>query len=270
MIKRGVKIVILFVLVVTVLIGGWHIYKGLKYNKQSYGIDIYDYVPPQAVEVLNINREYNLSEIFAFDPELKILTTVLGEEFTAPIIISKYKNNKKILITKAKQEQEDIIKECIAKNIALPYEARERLYKDSKILFYSLPDNGFLVCTFHKGVFAVSPSYKLIELFIDSDPENTFFSDEKNQELLVKMRNRAPVSLFIQQDGGILAFDYQSRNDSIKLDGYMYDNKTESDSVDYQIIPWKMNIPNSLCIDSFHVSDQNKPVSIKIFLNKKF
>lgn len=267
MIKQGIKIVILFVLVITVLIGGWHMYKGLKYNKQSFAVDIYDYVSPQAVEVININREYNLNEIFTFAPELKSLTKVLGEDFSVPIMISTSKNNKNILVAKPKQEQESIIEEYIEKHIALPYTAKERFYKDTRVLFYSLSDGGFLVCAFHKGLFAASYSYNLIELFVDSDPENSFFSDD-NKELLLKTLNNSPISLFLRQDGGILAFDYQSQNDSTILDGYIYNKKY--DSIDYQRIPWNINIPDHLCIDSFHISAENKPVGIKIFFNKKF
>lgn len=96
MAKREIKIVILFILIIAVLIGGWRLYNKLEKNKQSFSVDIYEYISPQAVAVININREYNLDMLYQYDPSLRSLTGVLGENLSFPTIISKYKDNSNV------------------------------------------------------------------------------------------------------------------------------------------------------------------------------
>ncbi|MDR3058756.1 MAG: hypothetical protein LBU84_11530 [Prevotella sp.] len=269
MAKRRIKIVILFILLVAVLIGVGQLYKKLEYNKESSLIDIYNYVSPEAVSIVNINREYNLDKLYTFDPSLKELIGILNGDLSFPTVIAQYANNEKILITKVKQEQEVEINSFIKEHIALPYPAKEKEYRNAKILFYSLPSSNFLVCTFYKGLFAMSMDYKPIQNFIDSDPENTFFSNEENIELITKMRNSAPVCLFIKINNNTLALDYQVQNDSIELSGYILNNIAK-DSTNNAVIPYMIHLSDSICIDSIDVSNENKPATVKIFLNKKF
>lgn len=269
MTKRRVKIVILFILLVAVLAGVGQLYKKLEYNKQSSLIDIYNYVSPEAVSIVNINREYNLDKLYIFDPSLRDLIEILNDDLSFPIIIAQYADNNKVLITRVKQEQKAEINSFITNHIALPYPAKDKKYKDAKILFYSLPNGDFLICTFYKGLFAVSLSYKLIQNIIDSDPENTFFSNERNMELITKIRNSAPVCLFMKINDNTLALDYQVQNDSIELSGYILNNIAK-DSANNAVIPYLIQLSDSICIDSIDVSNENKPTTVKIFLNKKF
>lgn len=272
MAKRKIKIVILFILVITILTGVWHFYHKLEYNKQSFSVDIYGYVSPHAINVININREYNLDKLYIFDPSLRNLTEILGDNLSFPIIISQFNNNEKILITRVSQNRETEIREYIQTYIAPDFSPKWRKYKNADILFYALPDNQFLICTFYKGIFAISYNYKPIEAFIDSDPENTFFSDEQNADLITKIRNSNPVCIFAKTKDNTLALDYSAQNDTIRLTGYILNNIHREDSIgkDYSIIPYLVRFPDSLCIDSIAVEQENKPVNVKILLNKKF
>jgi hypothetical protein len=274
MAKQKIKIVILFILIITILIGVWRFYHKLEYNKQSFSVDIYGYVSPQAIHVININREYNLDKLYLFDPSLRNLTEVLGDNPAFPVIISEFPDNERILITRAGRDRETEIKDYIQTYIAPYFLPKERKYRDAAILFYALPEDKFLICTFYKGIFAVSRNYKPIEVFIDSDPENTFFSDEKNTEFITKIRNSNPVCIFAKTNDNTLALDYSAQNDSILLSGYILDNrqnaKEYSISADYNLIPYLIRFPDGLCIDSIDVREESKPVNIKIYLNKKF
>lgn len=271
--KQNIKIVILFLLIIIVLIVGWVLYRRIEYNKQSFSVNIYGYISPSAQEVIHINKGYNINEIYSLYPYTKELIEILNKKYSLPIIILKYENNESILLTKASLGEKSEIKEFIEKNISSYFPAEKREYKGAEVLFYSLSDNSFLVCTFYKGIFAVSKNYKPIEIFIDSDPENTFFSDEKNKELISKMHSSSTINIFTKTDKNILAVNYTFHNDSITLDGHIFSlNKINSDTVspDFSFIPYMINIPDSLCIDSCNISENNKPASIKIFINKKF
>ncbi|WP_283686496.1 hypothetical protein [Dysgonomonas sp. Marseille-Q5470] len=274
MAKREIKIVILFVLIIAVLIGGWRLYNKLEKNKQSFSVDIYEYISPQAVAVININREYNLDMLYQYDPSLRSLTGVLGENLSFPTIISKYKDNSSILITKIKQEKESEIADYIRNQIASDFPPHKREYKDAIVWYFTLPDDKFLVCSFYKGMLAISNHLRPIEIFIDSDSENTFFSDENNIELITKIRNSTPVCIFTKVQDKTLALNYVPYNSSIQLIGYILENKEKAanDSIafDYATIPLLMDLPDRICIDSINIQNGSKPVSVKIFLNKKF
>ncbi|MFT4223102.1 hypothetical protein [Dysgonomonas sp.] len=271
--KQNIKIVILFLLIIIVLIGGWVLYRRIEYNKQSFSVNIHGYISPSAREVIYINKGYGIDEIYSLYPYTKELIEILNKKYSPPIIILKYDNNESILLTKANLEEEYEIKEFIEKKISSYFPAEKREYKGASILFYSLPDNSFLVCTFYKGIFAVSKDYKPIEIFIDSDPENTFFSNENNKELIDKMFSASTINIFTKIEKNILAVNYTFQNDSITLDGYILSiGKINSDTINPNLsfIPYMINIPDSLCIDSSDVSENNKPSLIKIFINKKF
>ncbi len=274
MAKREIKIVILFVLIIAVLIGGWRLYNKLEKNKQSFSVDIYEYISPQAVAVININREYNLDMLYQYDSSLRSLTGVLGDNLSFPTIISKYKDNSSILITKIKQEKESEIADYIRNQIASDFPPHKREYKDAIVWYFTQPDNKFLVCSFYKGMLAISNHLRPIEIFIDSDSENTFFSDENNIEFINKIRNSTPVCIFTKVQDKTLALNYVPDDSSTQLIGYILENKQKaaSDSMafDYATIPLLMDLPDRMCIDSINIQNGSKPVSVKIFLNKKF
>lgn len=273
MAKRDIKIVILFVLIITVLIGGWRLYNKLEKNKQSFSVDIYEYISPHAVTVININREYNLNILYQYDPSLRSLIGLLGGNLSFPTIISQDKDKASILVTKIEQEKEPEIADYIRNQIASDFPPHKREYKDAIVWYFTLPDDKFLVCSFYKGMLAISNHLRPIEIFIDSDSENTFFSDENNIELITKIRNSTPVCIFTKVEDKTLALNYAPYNNSIQLTGYILENKqkaaNDSTKVDYSIIPLLMDLPDRICIDSINVQNDSKPISVKVFLNKK-
>jgi hypothetical protein len=239
-------------------------YKKLEYNTQSFSVNIYAYISPLAEEVIHINQGYKLDEIYTLYPFIKDLAMVFDNEYSLPLIILKYKNNESVLLAKISHEQESVIRNFIEEHLSLSFAVRKRQYKDVDILFYSLSDGRFLVCTFYKGLFAVSRDFRPVKIFIDSDPENTFF--HPGDGFADKMLAAASASVFIRAKSGILAADYISRNDSVKLDGYVLG----TDSLNHQAIPYMINLPDTFCIDNYTINDTVKPVRVKIFINKKF
>lgn len=268
MISRNAKIIILFILIIAVLIGGYWLYKRLEYNKQSFSANIYEYVSPQAVEVVNINRKFNLGDIFLLNPSYKTIIDALGDNIQFPVVFMKYENDETVLIMRAIQGQD------IDGYIPSVFPAKERKYKDVNILLYTLPDGDFLVCARHKGLLVVSKSYKPIELFVDSDAENTFWNNYKDQELIFKILDNSPVGFFTKlENDNMLAFDYKYKSDSITLDGYILKTDrivTDSISMDYLELPDMISINDSLCIDGYEVLSETNPIGLKVFLNKKF
>lgn len=271
--KRSVKIVILFLLIIIVLVGGWNLFRKLEHNKESFSADIYHYLSPTAEAVIHINKEYSIQDTYVFYPSIKDLTDVFNGDYSLPIVILIYENGESVLLAKANHEQESDIKNFINSQMALPYSVKKRQYKDTELLFYTLKDGGFLICTFHKGIFAVSKDYKPIEKFIDSDSENTFFTNSKNKELIDKMIRNTSVSIFHKLRDNLFIADYMIHKDSIKLEGYIIETtkiKPDSLRLDYSIIPYLISIPDSLCIDSYNLDTINELARVKIFINKKF
>lgn len=268
MTKRNAKIVILFILVVAVLIGGYWLYKRLEYNKQSFSANIYEYISPQATEVVNINRKFNLSDIFLLNPSYRTIVDALGDDnIQFPAVFIKYENDETILIMRAIQDD-------IEGSISSVFPLKERQYKDVNMLFYTLSNGDFLICAYHKGLLAVSKSYKPIEIFIDSDTENTFWNNYKDQGLMLKILDSSPVGFFTKlENDDILAFDYKYKSDSITLDGHVLKIEkivTDSINTDYSVLPYMMSINDSLCIDGYEVFNETNPARLKVFLNKKF
>ncbi len=272
MIKRRIKIVILFIIVIALFWGGWYMYKRLDHDRQSFAENIYNYISPDAVEVVNINREYNLNEYLIYDDTLRYLTNVLGSEKPVPIVLAKYGNGRAMLTVKVNLEQQSDILEHIESQVALPYPVKKRVYKDVEVCIYSLPDGDFLVCAFHNGIFAASKSYKLIKNFIDhgSNAENTFFTVTGDDEIISKMLDRIPVSIFIKNENKLLALDYSIRNDTMKMEGHLYGgNYPDSLTLSQTFTPYIIDIPSNICVDSYTTAITNNVPSIKIILNKE-
>jgi hypothetical protein len=269
MTKRGIKIVILFILIITILIGGWQMYKRLEYNKQSFDTDLYSYVSPQATEVINISRGYNPEKLFIYAPSLPGLIEILGRNIHYPVIISKYANGEMLLAMKTSHEEEYAIRKHIEKVVSLPFPPKIIKYKDAGIYIYALADNEYFVCSFYKGLFFVSRHYKFIKNIIDSDPQNTFFSDEEHKKIIEKVKLSAPVSMYIKLPGNMLVIDYSVHSDTIYLEGYILNrNKYGSFTPNPNLIPFMINLPDSICIEDYTISDENKPAAVKIKLNK--
>ncbi|MDH6309163.1 hypothetical protein M2451_001734 [Dysgonomonas sp. PFB1-18] len=271
MTKRAIKIVILFVLIITILIGGWFMYKRLEYNKESYTTNIYDYISPQFSEVININKEYNLSELYTYDSTLVELTRIPDREISYPLVICKRNNGERLLISKAKRGEAGNIIKHIEGHIAQPFAPKSKIYRDAKILIYTLSDNRFLACTFHKGLFAASGNYKLIEDLVGTTADNSFFTDRENTEIIEKKLASAPVSIAVGNEKNLLIMDYKADNDTISLNGIIL-KKNSSDSLTTEkvLTPYFNKLPDNLCIDRYDISDENNLPAFRVILNKMY
>lgn len=272
MTKRLIKIVILFILMIIIIVGGWLMYKRLEYNKQSYSTNIYDHIPAQTTEIFNINKEYNLKEVFTYDSAYTNLLNIIHNESSYPLILYKDSTDRRTLLLKIRKEEEQKIEDYIRENIALAYKPQIKEYNGNKIVLYPLSNDDFLVCTFHKGVFAASHSYKAILDFTETDSTRSFFAKTSKDNIIEKTLTNAPVGLFLRTGDKITAFDYKTVNDTIKLNGYILNNegRIDKDSILSAFLPYRIEIPHNLCIDNYKVSDENNNLAIRIILNKMY
>ena len=266
MIKQGVKIIILFILVIIIFIGGWFMYKRLEYNKQSYDTNIYDYIPSQADEVFNINKEYNLKDIYVYDRGYKELVDVLHNGFSYPFVLCRAEEGRKLLLVKINKDEESGIYDHIKNHIALPYKPGLKEYNGNQIVIYPLPDYRFLVCTYYKGILAMSMNFRAITEFLDAKPDNSFFNNVDDVELIDKRITNNPVSMFARCGNKILALDYKVKNDTIDLCGYIFDKQKGN----RDLIPYQMIVPDNICIDRYDILEENNIPAIRIILNKMY
>lgn len=268
--KRGIKIIILFILMLTGIICGWYMYQRLDYDKKVFDTDIYTCISPQAKQVIHIIREYHFDELYTYESDFKYLINSLSPNYSFPIIISSDKFENKLFLMKTNIKQEEWIKQTLYEKTGASFRPKIRIYKKAKLFVYSLPYDQFLICTFHKGIFAASKNLKQIEEFIDIDPENTFFSfvqDEREEDIVHKIKYNSPISIFIKDKENSLALNYIANKDSIMLDGYIlkeYYNPVDS------CIPYHIHLPDSLCLDYSLITNTNRMVGIKVKLNKKY
>lgn len=274
--NQKVKIVILFLLIIITIVGGYILYRRLEINKQSSDVNIYDYLPPSSAEVVNLNKSYDIDDIYLLYPSVKDLIALLGDNYSFPLVVSIFETQKILLVTKVTTQEFASIQKHIANDILSSFQVKNFKYKDVDIFLYSLPEDGFITCTFKKGIFAVSKNIKLIEDFIDTDPQNTFFSELYSNQYLKERINKilasATVQLFKKTNNQLIVLDYSVNRDSILLDGFYakLNTKTPLDSVDSNLLPDKFSFTDSLCVDSCYISNDSIFPRLKIFLNKKF
>jgi len=268
--KQWIKIIILFVLVTIILIGGLYMYSSLEYNKQSFSTSIYNHIPVQTLSVININKEYNIDNLLFFDSSLIELTNIItASEVSYPVVLCKSEEEETAIIARTNKEQEAEIKEYIEEYIAESFYPKIKKYKDEQILIYSLPNNNFLACSFYKGIFAACKNYKQIENIIDTDVENNFFTNEEYEEEISKTLCGQNISVFFKHQHHLLALDYNMQNDTIKMEGYILpDNRGKSGYLDYKTLLYSIQLPENICIDYSDVLPKNNPPIVKIILNK--
>ncbi|MDU1890710.1 MAG: hypothetical protein E6767_08470 [Dysgonomonas sp.] len=267
MVKRFVKIVILFVLIILVLLGGWRMFNSLERNKQFFSENIYNYVSPEAVEIISINKKYKSGDLLLYDTDLYDLIPIDKDFLLSPVIITKDKKENRVLLAKIKYEDQQEILYFIKNYVAAPIREKNTRYKNTDIYTYSLQDGRFLSCTFYKGIFVASRSYKSIKSFIDTDTENSFF---KNYEI-EHIDKQSPIDIYIKVDNNVFVLDYAKDNDTIKFTGHIYDTpsrKFDSIKIGYEYLPYFIPLHDSLCIDKIDIMNENYPPEVKIVLNK--
>lgn len=267
--KRWIKIIILFILIVIIIGGGLSMYKTLEYNKQSFSADIYDYAPPLAEQIININKEYDINKLLTYDSTLVQITQFVKNDITYPCIICYLRDNKKALIAKITKDQEIYLKNKLENNTSTYYPPLIKTYKDSQIIIYSLPRSEFIFCAFYQGIFIISRSYKQIMDIIDTDPENTFFTNKEYKKEILDILENTPVGLFIKYDRDLLTFDLQIYQDTIEMKGYILQHeKRDSTSFYFTVLPHLLSLQKNTCIDYAEIRHKDNLPTAKIILNK--
>jgi len=270
MARQWIKIIILFITVIIIIAAGWSMYKKLKYNKQLSVTNIYEYIPSQSVEVFSIDKENKISEICFYDSSYIEIRKLIDSDSSYPVILCKDNNNSLLLLKKVdKNETENIINH-ICKGFAISYPPIKRIYKENEIMFYQLCEDRFLIYTIKDGIFAASNSYELIEDFIDTHPQNSLFSNITDHEYLEKKISSSSAGMFSRVGNKkLLALDFDRDSDTIRLNGYVLDYlNPDTLSTDYDLLPYSLNLPENICIETYDFSSDNNVPAIRIILNK--
>jgi hypothetical protein len=246
-------------------------YTNLEYNRQSFTTDIYDYIPTQAYETIIINKEYKIDQLCSYEPEVKSLIETVPNNISYPVVICKSIDNKNALIIKAKKNESENITNHIKNNISLSYPPLIKNYKDKSIQIYNLSGDNFLIYTIHKGIIIISNSYQLTQDILDTDPENTFFSNDIYAQEIKDIREKSNIAIFFKHNQNLFAFDYNTANDTICLEGHLL-LKNEADSMLFrkENMLSILNIPDSLCSSFSNSISGYTPPLIQIKLNKMY
>lgn len=266
--KQRIKIVILFIFLFVILLCGYYMYTRLHYNEETRKTDVYSHVSPQACEVIVVNSESNLSDLYRYNTEFENIIDSLSPDFMYPLLIVSYANESNLLLTKANKYQEENIKKRLQESFSSQLRPKVLHYKDYEILFYPLGGNDFWICTFHRGIFAISKEVQSIKECLDTDPENTFFSAMGNDKAVNDIKESGRAYIMIRDKSDYMRLEYRVYNDTISLGGSICLGERQN-SVD-SLLPYRMRLPDSLCISKISMDTLNNLPSMKIILNKRF
>lgn len=269
MYKRVVKIVILFILLIVLIAGGYYVYKQIEDKKEHFAVSIYDYVSPRSIEVINISKKFELDKLLVYDTTFHHLVNAVEDDILFPAVVSKYSNEQKVLMARYITGSERDMKAAVSDYASSSFTSRKE-YKNAEILFYTLGVDSFIVCTFYKGLFVISGSFQAITAFVDSDIENSYFGESIDKEPLYRLLDE-PLAIFYTIGGQTMALRYNAKGDTIYLDGYILSNRNNDnvrDKTGYDILPYRLDLPDNVCIDSCEIDTSLEPTSVKLTLNK--
>ena len=265
--KNVLKIVILIALFISILVYGWGLLQKLSYNRLVFETNVYDHVPYNAKAVVNFSRNYHFEEYFELDTTNMYLLEPIKEFITYPLVIVKFEEGEDLLLMKATKEQEESIKQVFHDKIA-PYHApKVKKYENAELMFYSLPNNDFIISTFYRGIFAISKDYMQIQNFVTSNSPSNFFENSNAQQdnCIKKTRENAATSLFIHSDSTTFALTYHKKDSILHLEGeYFGKLQTDSLKMSYNEINHLLQLEGHYT-DSVFWSETNK---IQIWINK--
>lgn len=261
--KRIVIFSFISILLVLLAIGGINMYKKLNYNKLAQETDIYTFIPSCARSVTRINNTQGLQNYNYVDSGFVFLSEPLKKYFLYPLFILR-QDSTDLFMTKVNPENEDKIKEII--NFSLtgsPY-PKQRQFRDATILFYGMPDEEFLACTFHKGIFASSRDYRLVEKIIETGG-NLFFTDINIKELQAEIKRNYPADIFHKSDSFTYIMGFNRHSDTLIYEGCI----KASDSIQTDIM--RLIKPDTVHynINEIDTTYINNIIFLKFSLNKK-
>ncbi|MBD8390275.1 hypothetical protein [Dysgonomonas sp. BGC7] len=269
MIKQRIKIIILFILLLSIIVAGGYMYKRLEYNRQSFASDIYSCIPAQTKTVININKLRNINQIIS-DSTLVKLANISHDMVSYPILICKNDKGESLLLAKINPEQETTIKAHIKTQTNSEFSVKERKSKNAEILFYPLSGDNFLVCTFYHGLMAISKSYKYIEDFTHSPTDSMPLEELIRNKQIIQTFQNYDISCFTKNNRNMLALAYNITNDTIFAEGYamLPDNSNDTLLIRSNIMQHIQSLPDSFCIDNYQISTKENPATVRFSLNK--
>lgn len=262
MIKRWLKIIILFLILVSVLIIGWYMYQKLDENRDALHVSIYDYIPEEATEIFNIKKEKDLTVYSLLFPLSD--TCLLSKNISYPIVICRLNHNKEVAVFKISGEQKKLLEEQFSQ-----YPSRTIEYKKEFIHIIKLPCDSFYAYTHYRGLFIGSNNYKCIKDVLETNNAHPFAANNKYSIEIENILTDSESSFFINLKNKTLAFNYTMQTDTIKLDGHILSDSVSSPEKIKNSI-YHSVIPNNLCIDSIAVLYENNLPRVKIILNKLY
>jgi hypothetical protein len=262
--KRLIIISTTILLILLLSVGGIRLYNKLSYNKQAHTTDIYTFIPPDVAHIVRINNSQGLQDTHHYDSAFVYITDPLKKYVTYPMLFLSYSGDQ-ILMTKIIPEYEEDVKEIIGSQITSPPYAKERIYKDAKLLFYALPDGQFIVCSFHKGIFTIGRNYRLIEKVIDTQ-DNIYIYNKPFDESAVNIKRNYPSDVFVKSDSITAMLGLNVVNDTLILEG----------SADKYYAMDEDKLSNIILTDASHhgiaridTTQTDNAISMKVLLNKK-
>ncbi len=262
--KRLIIISTTTILILLLTIGGIRLYNKLSYNKQAHTTDIYTFIPSDATHIVRINNSQGLQDTYHYDSAFVYITDPLKKYVTYPLFFLSYPDDQ-LLMTKINPEYEEEAKEIIGSLITSPPYAKERTYKDAKLLFYALPDGQFIVCSFYKGIFVIGRNYKLIEKVIDTQ-DNIYIYNKPFDEYEVNIKRNYPSDVFVKSDSISAILGLNVVNDTLIFEGYADKYYAMQEDILSNII---LTDASHYDIAGIDTTQTDNAISMKILLNKK-
>lgn len=256
--KLVIKIIILSLLVIVIISGGYITYRKLSYDKKVFETDLRTFIPLSSKSVLQINKEKDLKRLIPYLANLPESYSILMNThlFNYPLYFLNGESGLLMLAKQTNSQKEDV--QSVLRSTIFPgFPPKEKEYKDALIQFYASADHDFFCCMFYKGIFAASYNYKLLESIIDRDNESDFFepfTEIKNYE---KIKPIYCANLYLKDSSDVSAFNINIEPSGLKLEGYayqpeMYKNNEEVSfsSIDFAVFPnavldYKITINNN-------------------------
>lgn len=261
LIKRTIKGIILFILLLVLVIIGIRMYRQIRDNRQNYNTDIYNCLPEHASQVINIGRNYHLEDVFYYDSAFSFLPRLI-KQLSFPILIAKVDNDY-LLLSRITNNQYESINDIFKEDISTA-SPKVLTYNGTDILFYPMPHQEFVTCSMWKGIFILGTDYKMVETFMAKNNSEPFFYGYDSQ-ILSHIASNSPISLYIKNDKDLLAMDYAFRNDSLFLNGYILGNRVNTNRYQND----SLTIFNNKFRTNIKTDSLGNDIVISALLNKK-
>lgn len=262
-IKRIVKIASLIALLLLIISAGVYMFQNLIQSRMAHNSNLMEYIP-DAPRMIKVNTLQGLNNVASYNSFVEEVVDPLKRYINLPFYIADYDKNH-LLIAKIIPGNEDIIKQILLNKVThAPY---PKVLNDGDItlLFYALPNNKFLVCSFYNGIMGICEDYKMLEMMLNGN-RNNFFDDGKAENLLSKLKDSYPSHTFIKSASQTSVLGMNVYPDSIIFEGFMTAPDLNTISLPSKLPPIEAHSVEVVQVDTMR---KRNDIKIKIRLNKK-